>query len=188
MNNIERLSTDSILFKKEYLTGDKFYKKIIQAIQGKDPITFSDRMWGFPEHLLLPKGSVDGMRFKLFVYIGDASEGKMLELPIFGKRMWYGKPLGFPLDRPMFPWFFKLDNLYFKDVFIYNIVEGDIMSGRSMNMNMNYGSMIGIKDRDLMRKWNDIKDIDVMEGEIDNMKMKGGERMDMMRDFNMMHI
>lgn len=173
-NNIDRQSTDSVLFKKEYLTGDKFYKKIVQAIQGKEPVTFTDRMWGFPEHLMLPKGTVDGMRFKLFFYIGPCEETKVMDLPILGKRIWYGKPLGFPLDRPMQPWFFKLENIYLKDVLIYNI--GDATSNvRNVNRMMDYDSVMQMKDSNI-RRINDLKDIEKMREDVDDLKIRDTDR------------
>lgn len=121
-NNIDRKSTDSVLFKKDYLTGDKFYEKIVQAIQDKKSVEFDDRIWGFPDHLMLPKGTIEGMKLKLFFYIGPLEESEVMDLPFFGKRMWYGKALGFPLDRPMQPWFVNLENIYLKDALIYHDV------------------------------------------------------------------
>ncbi|NP_001153417.1 hexamerin 83 precursor [Nasonia vitripennis] len=126
MNSFDRLSTDSFFFKGEYMTGDQFYKKVLNAIEGHAPFQYDNRMFGFPNHMMLPKGKVDGMRFKLFFYLGPYQEVKSFELPIFGNFKYYGKSFGFPLDRPMFPWFFKLDNCYFKDIFIYHMKDYDV--------------------------------------------------------------
>ncbi|XP_011506305.1 PREDICTED: arylphorin subunit alpha-like [Ceratosolen solmsi marchali] len=125
MNNFDRHSSDFFLYKSEYLTGDTYYRKVQKAIEGNEPFTYNERIWGFPSNMILPKGTPEGMRFKMFFYIGPYEEPKMFELPIFGKYNYYGKSLGFPLDRPMNPYFFQLDNLYFKDVFIYHSNDYD---------------------------------------------------------------
>lgn len=123
MNNFDRSSKDSWFFKGGYMTGDKYYRNILKAIQGNEPFTYSEKMWGFPDHLMLPKGKPEGMRYKLFFYIGPYEEAKYYEMPIFGKFPFYGKSFGFPLDRPMYPWFFHLENVYFKDVYIYHMED-----------------------------------------------------------------
>ena len=123
VNNFDRQSIESYFFKGNYITGDMYYKKVLKAIEGNEPFTYSNRMWDFPAHLMLPKGKTDGMKFKLFFYIGPFEEAKVFEMPFFGSYKYYGKSFGFPLDRPMYPWFFKIDNLYFKDVFIYNVKD-----------------------------------------------------------------
>lgn len=150
-----------MMFKRELMTGDKFYKNIMNAIKGSEPMTFKSGYYGFPEHMMLPKGSADGMRFKLFFYIGPYEGGQVLDLPMLGQRMWYGKSFGFPLDRPMQPWMLKLNNVYVKDVMIYNIIDNSMVgTGYS-----GYGSMM--KDQDMM------------------MMMKGMSSMNMNMNMNM---
>lgn len=147
MNNIVRHSSDSMMFSKGMMSGDKFYMNLMHAMQGKEPMTFKSHMWGFPEHMMLPKGSVDGMRYKLFFYIGPYENGKVFDLPFLGKRMWYGKSLDFPLDRPIQPWIFKLNNIYLKDVMIYNIIDNEMIGGYSQNIG--YESIM--KDYNMMK-------------------------------------
>jgi hypothetical protein len=125
MNTFDRQSSESYFFKYDYLSGDSYYRKVQKAIEGNEPFTYTDRIWSFPFNMVLPKGTPEGMRFKMFFYIGPYEEPKMFDLPIFGNYKYYGKSLGFPLDRPMNPYFFQLDNLYFKDVFIYHSNDYD---------------------------------------------------------------
>ncbi|XP_058801614.1 arylphorin subunit alpha-like [Phymastichus coffea] len=136
MNTIERHSIDSYFFKHNYMTGDVYYKKIMKALQGQEPFSYNERMWAFPGHLMLPKGTVDGMRFKLFCYIGPYEEPKVYEMPILGTFKFYGKSLGFPLDRPVNPYFLQMDNLYFKDVIITHIKD------YTMDYRVNYNSQM----------------------------------------------
>lgn len=210
MNNLERKSTDIVGSQNEYMTGDRFYKKMLDAIQGKEGIDFNKQMWSFPNYLTLPKGSVDGMRFKLFFYIGSCEGGKLIELPLFGKRLYYGKPFNFPIDRPMYPWFFNLGNVYFKDVFIYHQTNQEMMGYHSMNTMRNsmqdsmyilksnsmqdsmqdYGNVIRMNRERYMNMMQDIKKSSMMDykPEQKDMTMKTDYTMGRMRDLNMMHI
>ncbi|WP_153015749.1 hypothetical protein, partial [Vibrio alginolyticus] len=121
VNNIERLSTDSLFVAKDWPGTDYFYKKLLKAIEGNEPFTYGDKVFGFPNNLYLPKGRVGGMPYKLFVFVYPVEESKMttFSLPMFGKFYYDGKSFGYPLDRPMYPYFFNLSNVFFKDVFIY---------------------------------------------------------------------
>ena len=124
VNNLERPSGLSSFYKSEhFINGDEYYKKIMNALEGSEPFTYNEKMWGFPSHLMLPKGTPEGMRYKLFFYIGPWEDVKEYEMPIFGKFNYFGKAFGFPLDRPMEPWFFKLKNMYLKDITIYHLKD-----------------------------------------------------------------
>lgn len=66
------------------------------------------RACGFPNNLLIPKGTKDGIKFKLTVYISDETEeGWIEEYPNYplcgtlnGVKFPDSKPMGFPFDRP----------------------------------------------------------------------------------------
>jgi hypothetical protein len=105
---------------RPYYSFDKFYSKLNQAISGKEPFSLFKQEFSFPRHLYLPKGSPEGMKFKFFYYIGPYQDGEVFKLPLLGDRMLYNKNLGFPLDRPVSPFFFQLDNVFVKDEFIYH--------------------------------------------------------------------
>ncbi|WP_153000059.1 hypothetical protein, partial [Staphylococcus haemolyticus] len=77
VNNIERLSTDSLFVAKDWPGTDYFYKKLLKAIEGNEPFTYGDKVFGFPNNLYLPKGRVGGMPYKLFVFVYPVEESKM---------------------------------------------------------------------------------------------------------------
>lgn len=126
-NSIERRSTDSVYVMPDMMSGDMFIKKLEKALSGSEPFVYTEKLFDFPERLTLPKGKPEGMRFKMFFYLSPIDESKMttVELPVLGKMMIDGKPLGFPLDRPMWPWKFLTPNMLFKDVYIYHTMEKD---------------------------------------------------------------
>lgn len=129
-NSIERRSSDSVYTMPDIMSGDLFYKKLEKALGGSEPFTYYEKLFGFPERLTLPKGKPEGMRFKMFFYLSPIDETKIttVELPVFGKKIMDGKPLGFPLDRPMWPWKFLTPNMLFKDVKIYHTMENERMN------------------------------------------------------------
>ncbi|KAH0540905.1 arylphorin subunit alpha-like isoform X1 [Cotesia glomerata] len=121
MNTIKHHSNDSMFTVNDFMGSDYFYKKLYKSIEGSEPFTYHDKGYKFPNNLYLPRGAVGGMPFKLYVFIYPFNESKttFFDLPMFGKMMYDGKPFGFPLDRPMKPWFFDLNNMFFKDVYIH---------------------------------------------------------------------
>ncbi|XP_051165894.1 arylphorin subunit alpha-like isoform X2 [Leptopilina boulardi] len=123
MNNVERKSTESTFTADDYTSFETYYRKIVKAAEGNEPFTYSEKLFGFPDRLLLPKGKREGMPYRLFCYVYPFEEGKEYEFPIFGKFYYDGKAFGYPLDRPVKPWFFSMPNAYFKDVMIYHSKE-----------------------------------------------------------------
>ncbi|KAG7210287.1 hypothetical protein KM043_011831 [Ampulex compressa] len=125
-NTIERRSSESFLTVPDMMSSDIYYEKIQEAVNGNEPFIYEEKMFGFPERLTLPRGKPEGMRFKMFFYLSPYDETKVTkyELPVFGKLYFDGKPFGYPLDRPMYPWKFYTPNMYFKDVYIYHAKEG----------------------------------------------------------------
>lgn len=121
VNTIERSSVDSVFTSKDFVGSDYFYKKLLKAIEGNEPFKYTDKVYGFPNNLYLPKGSYGGKPFKFFFFVTPVDESKIsyYNLPIFGKFLYDGKSFGYPLDRPMYPHFFDVSNFYYKDVGIY---------------------------------------------------------------------
>lgn len=121
-NSIERQSSESPFTTSTIMPSDIFYDKLNKAIGGSEPFTYSEKMLGFPERLILPRGKPEGMRYKMFFFLSsmDESNTKSYEIPLYGKMTLDDKVFGFPLDRPMWAWNFTIPNMYFKDVFIYN--------------------------------------------------------------------
>ncbi|XP_015177945.1 PREDICTED: arylphorin subunit alpha-like [Polistes dominula] len=130
MNNIERKSSESVYTMPDMMSSDSFYKKLQKAASGGEPFTYYEKLYAFPERLTLPKGTPEGMKFKLFFYLTPYDESKVvkIDLPIFGKLYYDGKPCGFPLDRPMYTYKFFTPNMYFKDVYIYNTKDAEKFS------------------------------------------------------------
>lgn len=131
MNDIEYGSS-----KATYnMSSVKLYQKLHNGVSGMEPFPNYKRYYGsyehltpfkgFPEHLTLPKGKPEGMKFKMFFYLSSYYNSKQvyIELPFFGKVIYDGKPYGFPLDRPMNTWKSFTPNMYFKDVYIYNMKD-----------------------------------------------------------------
>ncbi|KAK1123771.1 hypothetical protein K0M31_008466 [Melipona bicolor] len=104
------------------MSSEQYYEKLNKAISGSEPFAYSERMFGFPERLTLPRGKPEGMRFKMFFFLSPLEGGSIntYELPMIGKMTYDGRPFGFPLDRPTWSWNFTIPNMYFKDVYIYN--------------------------------------------------------------------
>ncbi|XP_076397680.1 hexamerin 70c [Megachile rotundata] len=121
-NSIERHSSESPFTTSDMMPGDAFYDKLTRAISGGEPFMYSEKFFDFSERLTLPRGKRAGMMYKMFFFLSPLEEGSMktYEFPMFGKFMFQDKPLGFPLDRPMWAWNFTIPNMYFKDVYIYN--------------------------------------------------------------------
>ncbi|KAF7389016.1 hypothetical protein HZH66_010153 [Vespula vulgaris] len=126
MNNIEYASNEATY----RMSSDKLYKKLQNAVSGSEPFTYYEKVYAYPERLTLPKGKPEGMKFKMFFYLSlyDESKTMNIELPIFGKMIYDGKPSGFPLDRPMYTWKSFTPNMYFKDVYIYNTKDSEKFS------------------------------------------------------------
>ncbi|CAG8505910.1 15590_t:CDS:2 [Dentiscutata erythropus] len=75
-----------------------------------DEETYCDCGWPF--HLLLPRGSRNGMKFKLFVFISDWEKDKVPRVTRCGSLSFCGaekpkdkypdiRPMGYPFDRPL---------------------------------------------------------------------------------------
>nr|AUO15580.1 hexamerin-like protein 1 [Gryllotalpa sp. XZ-2017] len=107
-NTIERSSRDSNAVVPDQTITRVLLKKVEDGLQGREPfyVDSSHRHCGFPERLLLPKGSRQGTPFTLFVAISPFS-GESMETHRayvscgagFGYQKVDDKPLGFPLDR-----------------------------------------------------------------------------------------
>ncbi|XP_068985274.1 hexamerin-like [Bombus flavifrons] len=121
-NSIERRSSESLTTAPGMMSSDIYYDKLNKAISGSEPFTYSERVFGFPERLTLPRGKPEGLRYKMFFFLSSLEENSMnsYEMPLYGKMMFDNMPSGFPLDRPMFAWNYTIPNMFFKDVYIYN--------------------------------------------------------------------
>ncbi|CAG8587254.1 5511_t:CDS:10, partial [Cetraspora pellucida] len=97
--------------RKQWIELDKFKYTLKE---GEETVISHYCSCGWPYHLLLPRGTREGMKFKLFVYISDWSidkaPGTTIESSIntCGRKLENGRPakypdsrnLGYPFDRP----------------------------------------------------------------------------------------
>ncbi|XP_076652689.1 hexamerin 70c-like [Halictus rubicundus] len=121
-NNIVRKSSDSMLTMPDMMSMDQFMDKLDKAISGSEPFKYSERQFGFSSRFTLPKGSPDGIKYKMFFFISpyEQNNASYYQLPFFGKFLNDGKAPGFPLDRPLYGWNYTIPNMFFKNVIIYN--------------------------------------------------------------------
>ena len=122
MNKIERSSHESLFVVRDQMPSTDFYNMIVKALEGGETYKYSSQTYGFPERMMLPIGKPEGMKFKLFVYIGPYEDAKSVkfDFPVFGTKLIEVKPMGFPLDRPMYYYDRTVSNMYLKDVTIYH--------------------------------------------------------------------
>ncbi|XP_066598541.1 hexamerin-like isoform X2 [Prorops nasuta] len=125
-NKIERSSHDCFFVTPDPEPSELFYKKIEKALDGSDTLNYNERVFGFPERLLLPKGKKEGMPFQIFLYISPVDEVVQYSSRVFGEYKFDKKPFGFPLDRPAGKYYFDGPNMLFKDILIYHKDETDI--------------------------------------------------------------
>lgn len=126
-NKIVRNSQDCFFVIPDPEPSEVFYKKILKALDGTDSFTYTERLYGFPERLLLPKGKKEGMPFQFFVYVSPV-EGELVHYKsrIFGEYKFDQKSFGFPLDKPIFNFRYDGPNMMLKDVMIYHKDETEL--------------------------------------------------------------
>lgn len=128
MNKIVRNSQDGAFIAPDPEPSEVFYKKVLKALDSEsDSLSYVERLNGFPERLLLPKGKKEGMPFQIFAYASPI-EGEPIVYTsrIFGENKLDNKPLGFPLDKPSFNFCYNGSNMMLKDVTIYHKDEMEL--------------------------------------------------------------
>lgn len=121
-NELKRNSHEAHAVTGEQLTMDVFYRKLLLAMENKEPLTYSEHVYGFPERLLLPKGRKEGLPLQVFVHVMPctAEDVSVTESPLWGKSIVDGHPKGFPLDRPIKAKNLIMPNMLFKDVTVFH--------------------------------------------------------------------
>ena len=122
MNKIERSGHQSPFLYPDDISGPVYWNKIEKALESGEQLMYSQQIYGFPDRLILPKGKKEGMAFKLFVTVTEVVDGetKTIESPIWGPSVVDGRPMGWPLDRPINMWNLNVPNMFMKDVMIYH--------------------------------------------------------------------
>lgn len=97
-------------------------------MDGTDSFSYAERIYGFPERLILPKGKKEGMPFQIFVYVNPVEEESIHPYMsrIFGGYKFDNKPYGFPLDRPVNNFRYDGSNMMLKDIVIYHKDESEL--------------------------------------------------------------
>lgn len=93
-NIITRHSNESLLYGKDRTTWRQLYNHVNAALQGKKEFysDFNEAYNNFPDHLFLPRGTVDGQDFQIFFHIGPLTAENIQDDDL---------PIGFPMDRPV---------------------------------------------------------------------------------------
>lgn len=125
-NKIVRSSKNCFFLSPDPEPSELFYQRLLKCIDGAEKFNYEQRISGFPERLLLPKGKREGMPFQLFMYVSPVSTEQVYTSRIWGNYKFDEKPLGFPLDKPVYDYNYDGPNMAFKDVLIYHKEEFDM--------------------------------------------------------------
>lgn len=121
-NDLERHSYHSIYTVPDETPSRVLYKKVIESLDNGPVFKYHTHPYGFPDRLVLPRGTPEGMEYKLFFVVSPVYESNtvVVDSPVFGNIVLDGRPMGFPLDRPADALDFTPFNMLFKDVVIYH--------------------------------------------------------------------
>ncbi|XP_045451550.1 acidic juvenile hormone-suppressible protein 1-like [Melitaea cinxia] len=133
-NVIKRESTECKYMIDEWMSGHEVYQKAFKAYSGDGEFYIDNNhlFSGFPRRLMIPKGHIGGMPFKLLVHIseyhtpkspvGAAAYSEDLHGLGTGDRYITDVySLGYPLDRKLYEWQVKsLTNFYIEDIQIFH--------------------------------------------------------------------
>lgn len=126
LNKIVRNSKDCFFTIGEQEPSEIFYQYIEKSLNEGKPFTYNERVYGFPERLLLPKGKKEGMPFQLFLYASPVVSEYKYSSRIWGEYKYDNRPLGFPLDKPLDDFKYNGPNMMFKDILIYHKDDYDV--------------------------------------------------------------
>ncbi|XP_068986396.1 hexamerin-like [Bombus flavifrons] len=126
LNKITRNSQECFFTINDQEPSEVFYSKLEASLYGDKTFNYYERIFGFPERLLLPKGKKEGMPFQLFLYVSPVSTEYQFTSRIWGDYKFDKRPFGFPLDKPLDNFNYDGPNMLFKDILIYHKEEFDI--------------------------------------------------------------
>ncbi|XP_022917064.1 hexamerin-like [Onthophagus taurus] len=126
-NMIER-SSKTNYFVPDRTTYLDVYKRLLTSIKNHEEFVIdgSEAFWGFPNRLLLPKGTVTGQKYQFYVifyeYHPNGVVHQELGYPRVGSGVWDvdHKSFGYPFDRTIDYHNFVVPNSYFKEVVIFH--------------------------------------------------------------------
>ncbi|XP_047992356.1 acidic juvenile hormone-suppressible protein 1-like [Leguminivora glycinivorella] len=130
---IKRDSSQNTWTIEDWTSAHEVYEKAENALHGKGQfiLSQSQKIEGYPDRLLLPKGRIGGMPFVLLTYISEYHAPKVQQgtgfdhvvSPGFGSgaRRMSDEPIGFPVNRPLHHWQIEhLHNIMLQDVLIHH--------------------------------------------------------------------
>ncbi|KAK2586862.1 hypothetical protein KPH14_009800 [Odynerus spinipes] len=124
INKIDRSSKDCFFLSPDPEPSEVFYRKIEKSLDGSETLKYNERLYGFPERLLLPKGRKEGFPLQLFIYVSPVTSDPIpYTSRIFGNYKFDNKPFGFPLDRPVVDFHYDGPNMLLRDIFIFHKEE-----------------------------------------------------------------
>ncbi|CAK9828072.1 unnamed protein product [Anthophora retusa] len=126
LNKIVRNSRECFFVMPDQEPSEMVYRKILKSLESGEAYTYNERIFGFPERLLLPKGRREGMPFQLFVHVSPVSTMTKYVSRVWGNYKFDNRPYGFPLDKPFYDFKYDGPNMIFKDVLIYHKDQFDV--------------------------------------------------------------
>ncbi|EFA09253.1 hexamerin 5 precursor [Tribolium castaneum] len=142
-NVIERTSRDFYWYVPDKTSYRDLYKKILGALDNTESLQLdsSEAFYGFPNRLLLPKGKREGQVFQFYVIINpyQAPGRQEVQQDYYFHRVGTGMnyidnyAFGFPFDRTIVSYDFKVPNSKFQDVTIYHKSSDDLNSSQAQN-------------------------------------------------------
>lgn len=139
-NVITRNSQEFTWFVKDRTTYYELYKWVMSAYNGQTTFTLdmTEAHNGFPNRLMLPRGSKGGYPFQFFFIITPYHAPKVEQYSTFeytisagvgsGARYLDTLPFGYPFDRRIDRTVWYTPNMYYYDVNIFHKTEIDINS------------------------------------------------------------
>ncbi|KAG5899201.1 hypothetical protein JTB14_026954 [Gonioctena quinquepunctata] len=122
-NVITRKSTDNILYSPDKVSYVDLWKNTVAALENNEEFTTDLRQnwYGFPMRFMIPKGSVGGTPYQMFVAVYPHIEPHTQHSHNLGVLQMDNHPFSYPLDR-----FIKFDrmwdyipNFHFEEVKVY---------------------------------------------------------------------
>ncbi|XP_076757695.1 hexamerin 70a [Xylocopa sonorina] len=126
LNKVVRNSKDCFFTIPDQEPSEVFYQNIETSLNEGKPFTYNERIFGFPDRLLLPKGKKEGMPFQLFLYVSPVASEYKYSSRVWGEYKYDNRPFGFPLDKPLYDFKYNGPNMMFKDILIFHKDDYDM--------------------------------------------------------------
>jgi hypothetical protein len=120
---IERSSSDSIYYSFDRTMYSELYKQVMTAYKdgGEFKYFYDAKYYGFPQRLMLPKGTKGGQTYQFYVMVAPYHSNAEKDI---GTYYWFVDSeysMNYPFDKPVeYEYAFDVPNFYFKDVTIYH--------------------------------------------------------------------